>query len=692
MTETAEQYYRIPDWGVGYFRVGENGQVMVHPTKEDHVRVGLRTLVDQLRNRGFRTPIHLHFPQMIHYSVGKLAQSFERACGEFAYQGRYTPVYPVKVNQLGPVVQAVLAGGADAGIGLEAGSRTELAAVLSVIPSTSRIICNGYKDTAYTELACQAAAHCPETTLVIEKFSELDILFNVIDRTDLKTIPRIGIRARLHTRGKGKWEESGGDFAKFGLTAAEILGAVETLRERELLDQLDLLHVHIGSQITHTTKVKQMVQEAGMLYAELVKLGTSVRVIDFGGGLGVDYDGSRSPGDSSINYSMTEYANNIVFHLKDVCNQKGVPEPDLITESGRAMVAHHGMVVVDAFEQHSLFSPMPVINTDFSTEKALFDLQETYDTINTRNLWEYFHDAVHMKEQLHTRFNMGVVSLREKAAGEQIFWNIVRKAVALAHRVDSRPEELDALEAHMASKYVSNFSIFQSIPDAWSIRQLFPVVPIQRLDELPGEAATLADITCDSDGKINRFVDDSASAHTLRLHKMKDDHYYLGIFLTGAYQQAMGNTHNLFGRPDTLFVTVTGSDSFELVHDISGDTVADQMHRFQYEPANLTERLGTDTADAILGSSTYLDRKPQPRPEPMQQPVKIRFRVSGLDCDRCRAELSALLADLPMVVHFDFTDNELTVSLMDTQLVPHLTDIMQQAGFDTTPEPGHVDG
>ena len=375
MTETAEQYYRIPDWGVGYLRVAENGQVVLHPTKEEDIQVGLRTLVDDLARRGHRAPLHLHFPQVIDYSVRKLVRSFQRACSEFEYGGTYTPVYPVKVNQLAPVVQTILDAGRDAGIGLEAGSKAELAAVLSRIPATGRIVCNGYKDAQYVELACKAARTIPNTTLVIEKYSELDILFDTIQQLKPDFLPRIGIRARLHTRGTGKWEESGGDFARFGLTAAELLAAVGAIRDEGLLDQLHMLHVHIGSQITHTVNVKRMVQEAGMLYAELVKAGYPIRTIDFGGGLGVDYDGSRSPGDSSINYTMTEYANNIVFHLKDICKQKQVPEPNLMTESGRAMVAHHALVVVDAFEQHSLFSPMPVINTDFSTAKVLFDLK-----------------------------------------------------------------------------------------------------------------------------------------------------------------------------------------------------------------------------------------------------------------------------------------------------------------------------
>lgn len=692
MTETAEQYYRIPDWGVGYFRVGDNGQVVIHPTKRPDCQIGLRTLVDKLVAEGHRTPLHLHFPQMVAYSVQKLVRSFKRAREEFNYDGEYTPIYPIKVNQQAQVVGAVLEGGAGTGIGLEAGSKAELAAVLAMMPENGKIVCNGYKDREYVELACEAARIVPETILVIEKYAELEILFDVLADIRPSRVPFIGIRARLHTRGTGKWEESGGDFAKFGLTAAEILAAGNAIREHGLLDQLYMLHVHIGSQITHTVNVKRLVQEAGMLYAELVLAGFPVRTIDFGGGLGVDYDGSRSPGDSSINYTMTEYANNIVFHLKDVCKQKAVPEPDLFTESGRAMVAHHAMVVTDAFEQHSLFSPMPVLNTDFSKEKVLFDLKETYDAINTRNLWEYFHDAVHMKEQLHTRFNMGVLSLKEKAAGEQIFWNVVRKAVALAHRVDSRPEELEALQALMASKYVTNFSIFQSVPDAWAIRQLFPIVPIQRLGELPGEDATLADITCDSDGKINRFVDGGATSPTLRLHKIRDDRYYLGIFLTGAYQQAMGNQHNLFGRPDTIFVRVTGENTFEIESSLGADTIADQLDRFGYDPAALRKRLGDEAADRILSQQTYLDRIPRVQHSPMQQPVSCQFDINGIDCSRCRAELEALLSDLPMVTGYSLTATRLTVSIMDRELRPHLEDIIRQAGFDLFTESDHVDG
>ncbi len=691
LTETAEQYYRIPDWSAGYLRAGEDGELRLHPTKDGDVSIGLKTLTDALAAAGHRTPVSLHFPQIIDFAVSKLCRSFERAAAEFGYGGRYAPVYPIKVNQFAPVVDGIHRAGQPWGIGLEAGSKAELVAILSRNDMPKRIVCNGYKDRDYLQLAVQAASR-QDVFVVIEKYSELDILLQVLEETGTKKPPLLGIRARLHTRGTGKWEESGGDFAKFGLTAAEILAACDRIREAGLLDRLTMLHVHIGSQITHSAKVKSMVFEAGMLYAELYRAGIPLKILDFGGGLGVDYDGSRSSGAASINYTMTEYANNLIFHLKDVCAQKDVPEPDIFTESGRAMVAFHAMVVVDAFEQHSLFSPMPVLDTDWNREKVLFDLKDTYDSINTRNLWEYFHDAVHMREQLHTLFSMGSLSLREKAAGEQIFWNIARKAFSMAHRVDSRPEELERIQGLMATKYVTNFSIFQSIPDAWAIQQLFPIVPLQRLNELPGEHATLADITCDSDGKINRFVDMGQNRQTLRLHKLKDQRYYLGVFLTGAYQQTMGNPHNLFGRTDSLFIRVTGTDTFEIEQVIPGDRVRDQLERYGYDPNSFSANWGGETGGSVLDSSTYLDRIPSTDTSAASVPITVVYRIPQLDCDRCRMELEGLLADLPMVSAYHISGDRARISVPNADTFPHLEAILKDAGFDTIEDPDRVDG
>ncbi len=691
LTETAEQYYRIPDWSAGYLRAGEDGELRLYPTKQDTLHIGLKTLTDALNRAGHHTPVSIHFPQMLEFAVSKLCRSFERAADEFGYSGRYAPVYPIKVNQLAPVVKGIQTAGEEWGIGLEAGSKAELAAILSLDEQPQRIICNGYKDRDYLRLAVRAASR-QEVFIVIEKYSELDELFHVLEESGNTGLPLLGIRARLHTRGTGKWEESGGDFAKFGLTAAEILAACDRIRESGLLDRLKMLHVHIGSQITHSAKVKSMVFEAGMLYAELYRTGVPLTILDFGGGLGVDYDGSRSSGAASINYTMTEYANNLVFHLKDVCAQKDVPEPDIFTESGRAMVAFHAMLVVDAFEQHSLFSPMPVLDTDWDKEKVLLDLKDTYDSINTRNLWEYFHDAVHMREQLHTLFSMGSLSLHEKAAGEQIFWNIARKAFSLAHRVDSRPEELERIQGLMATKYVTNFSIFQSIPDAWAIQQLFPIVPLQRLNELPGEHATLADITCDSDGKINRFVDMGQNRQTLRLHRLKDQRYYLGVFLTGAYQQTMGNPHNLFGRPDSLFIRVTGTDTFEIEQVIPGDKVRDQLERHGFDPETFTENWGPDTGRTILDSSTYLDRVPASDTSPGSVPITVVYRIPQLDCDRCRMDLEGLLADLPMVSAYSISGDRARISVPNADTFPHLEAILKDAGFDTIEDPDRVDG
>lgn len=683
MNETAEQYYGIPDWGSGFFHASNDGHLVLDPTKHGHAEVDLFNLVNQLKKQGYRTPMHLHFLQMLEYSVTKLIGSFDRAGKEFAYQGTYTPIYPIKVNQLAPVVDTILKAGVHAGIGLEAGSLAELAAVMTVAPENGTIVCNGYKDATYIKLLCAAAQKIRRVFLVIEKYSELTLLADVLETLKPPRLPILGIRARLHTRGTGKWEESGGDFAKFGLTASEIIEACDFLKEKGLLNQLRMLHVHIGSQITHTRKVKSMVEEAGMLYAEMMSMGMPIDIIDFGGGLGVDYDGSRSSGASSINYTMTEYANNIIFHMKDVCQRKGVPEPNVFTESGRAITAYHSLLVVDVFEKHSLFRPMSMPVMDTGTDKLLFDLKDTLDHISIKNLMEYFHDAIHMKEQLHTLFNIGALSLEKKAVGEQIFWNIVRKVTALAVQMENRPEELASLDGLLASKYVTNFSIFRSLPDAWAIHQLFPIAPIHRLNEIPGEAAILADITCDSDGKINEFVDISSTRHTLRFHSLRNEPYFLGIFLTGAYQEAMGNAHNLFGNPDTFFLNVLPDGSVQTQVHMPADQVRDMLKQEGYDPEVFIRKWEkVPEVKQILEGNTYLNRTPTAASQIPTVPITVFYTVPQLDCDRCRAEAGDLLSELPMVTGFEISSEEIRVSVVSADLLPAMESILKEAGFD----------
>ena len=687
ITENAEQYYRVPDWGAGFFRGGKEGHLWLHPEKKAAHRMNLYTFVEEMRKQGHRTPLKLHFPQMLRYSISKLSGSFARAAGEFNYSGEYTPVYPIKANPHAKVVESVLSAAPPGQIGLEAGSIPELAAVLSMAEKETPIVCNGYKDESYMRLILAAARGMNRVFLVIEKFSELHIFAATVAKTKAQKLPFLGIRARLHTRGTGKWEESGGDFAKFGLTASEIVEACDFLEKKGFLHRLTMLHAHIGSQVTHSRKIKGMVEEAGMIYAEMVRMGVPLEIVDLGGGLGVDYDGSRSSGEFSINYTVTEYANNLVFHMKSVCEQQEVPEPALFTESGRAISAYHSMVVVDMLEKHSLFHPMDVEKSMEGEDKLLVDLMETYQLINARNLVEYFHDAIHMKEQLHTLFNVGVLTLRQKASGEQIFWNIVRKAMGLASRLDHRPEELETLEKLLASKYVTNFSTFRSVPDAGAIGQIFPIAPIHRLGELPTEPAIIADITCDSDGKITRFADISSIRETLKFHRLKNSPYYVGIFLTGAYQDAMANAHNLFGTPETFFIEVTGDNRYEISHHIPGETVGDMLSKNGYNPEIFSEKWEEAPGTSeVLKNSTDLNRIPAAEPGGNTSPVKISLEIHRIDCPRCRADILAILSDLPMVNEFELTKKHLLLTLASKELLPHLESILKEAGFSVKTE------
>ncbi len=687
ITENAEQYYRIPDWGAGFFHGGKAGHLWLRPTKDPLIKVDLYDLVEKVQNQGHFTPLKFHFPQMLQYSISKLDRSFTRAAKEFNYSGTYTPIYPIKANPFAPVVEAVLAAGSPHGIGLEAGSISELAAIMSVAKKETPLVCNGYKDETYMRLILTAANQMDRVYLVIEKFSELLIFASIVETIKPAKLPFLGIRARLHTHGTGKWKESGGDFAKFGLTASEIVEACDFLEKHGLLNRLTMLHAHIGSQVTHSRKVKAMVEETGMIYAEMIRMDVPIKIVDLGGGLGVDYDGSRSSGEFSINYTVTEYANNLIFHMKGVCEQQEVPDPELFTESGRAITAYHSMLIVDVMEKHSLSHSMSVEKSIEEEDKVLVDLVETYQLMNARNLVEYFHDAVHMKEQLHTLFSIGVLNLKQKAIGEQVFWNIVQKAIELAPRMDQRPEELEMLDSLMASKYVTNFSTFRSVPDADSIGQIFPIAPIHRLGEVPVESAIIADITCDSDGKIDRFADISTTRSTLKFHRLKNEPYYLGIFLTGAYQDAMANSHNLFGTPDTFFVEVTGDNTFQITHHVPKDTIADMLIRNGYQPLVFGEKWGRDAdATEILNGSTYLHRIPTAGPEQGTSPVSISLLIHQMDCPRCRADIRALLSDLPMVSEFKITENHLHLTIASSELIPHLESLLKEAGFSVETE------
>ena len=682
--ETPENYYRIKDWGVRYFSVNEKGNLCVNPTKREDIFAEIPLLVEKARKEHNLTlPITFNFGQIIDYSIAKIVRSFEKAIEEFKGAKGYKPVYPIKVNQNALVVDEVLKGGKRFSIGIEAGSKAELCAIIEKADRETTVICNGFKDIEYIKLIKEAAAYFDEIFVVVDKFSELFLIEEVFKDSD--KLPFIGIRCRLHTRGTGKWEMSGGDYAKFGLTAMEIVKAIEFLKEKGLLNRVKLLHAHIGSQITHTAKIKEMVYEAGVLYAELKLMGVDLKYIDFGGGLAVDYDGSKSATSSSANYTITEYANNIVFHLKEICDSKNVEVPFVITESGRAMVAYHSFVVFNVFEYTSLFkqSDLPE-KYDFSKNEILFNLKDTYDVIDSKNLREYFHDAVHFKNRLHTLFNEGILSLEEKAVGEVLFWNIVKKAAIISRKMQDLPEELENLDALLAVKYVSNFSIFNSIPDFWAIEQLFPVCPVQRLNEMPVVNATLVDITCDSDGKIDKFVDFAKYSDTIKLHKLNNGEYLLGVFLTGAYQKTLGNIHNLFGETASVWVSVTGKNKFEFTNVSKGKSVEQLLSSEGYEVVPVIEKIKDKKfIHSVLNTDSYLKTTGKVFLGGKLKSVFLKYKVENLQCARCRGELISLVSEASIVSSFkvDKERETIEITLESQEAKPVFEELLTKNGF-----------
>lgn len=675
--ETPEQYYRIPNWGVGYFRVNKEGHLCVHPNKTSGIYIDLFQFINNKSKTGIKPPVSIHFPQILSHSIHKVTHAFESAKNEFQYSGNYTPIFPIKVNQSKDVVTSILNSGKDVELGLEAGTKTELAAILCIADKSTSVVCNGYKDKDYIRLMFEAGKICKEVFIVIEKYSELRLLKEVLNENSEMGNLFIGIRARLNTRGSGKWEESGGDFAKFGLTAAEIVESINFLLKNKLLQFTKMLHVHIGSQITNTSKIKDMVYEAGFLYAEMTKMKVPLEIIDFGGGLAIDYDGSRSSAASSSNYTVTTYANNLVFHLGEVCKKKQVPEPNIFSESGRAFTAHHSMLIINAFDKTSVYSDRTLDNHDLYGEELLLenpllkDLKYTFDALNSKTLHEYFQDAIHYKDQIQALFKMGMLTLKEKAVGEQLFWGIVKKATSLIRKFDERPEGFEDLEEMLASKYICNFSIFNSMPDSWAIKQLFPISPIHRLDEMPQETATLADITCDSDGKIEEFVDVSNVRNSIKLHRPNGKPYYLGVFLTGAYQKVLGNKHNLLNNPTEFFINVSGQNEYEIVKLIKTLNVENTLNSVGYDTDMLKENIKDQkTAESLLESSTYLNRDFKKNVLKDIQEITTTIFVKDMECNRCLDELKILLDDFPTVkeYHIDISKLQIKITVEDNNL------------------------
>ena len=577
-------------WGTSYFGINDKGDVYVTPCK-DNTQIDIRDIMDELALRDITPPVLLRFPDILDNRIEKTSSCFEKAAKEYDYKGEGFIIYPIKVNQMQPVVEEIISHGRKFNLGLEAGSKPELHAVIAVqCQSDSLIICNGYKDQSYIELALLAQKMGKRIFIVVEKLNELDIIARIAKKLGVR--PNLGVRIKLASSGSGKWEESGGDASKFGLTSSELLAALEILESKGMKDCLKLIHFHIGSQITKIRRIQTALREASQFYIQMHKMGYDVEFVDCGGGLGVDYDGTRSSNsESSVNYSIQEYVNDCLYTFIEAANANGIKHPNLITEGGRSLSAHHSVLVIDVLETASL----PEMNEEYEptpeSHKLVKDLYEIWDNLNPRTMMEDWHDAEQIREEALDLFSHGMVDLQTRAEIERMYWSVCREVNSMAKSMKHLPEELKGLDKLLADKYFCNFSLFQSLPDSWAIDQLFPIVPLQRLDERPTRSATIQDITCDSDGKIANFVTNRHLSHILPVHTIKkNDPYYLGVFLVGAYQEILGDMHNLFGDTNAVHISVKdGKYNIDQIFD--GETVEEVLSYVQYNPKKLVRQL-----------------------------------------------------------------------------------------------------
>lgn len=585
----ALELYNVNGWGKDFFSINDAGHVEVTPSGPGLARIDLKDLVDDLRDRGLNLPILIRFSDILRRRVETLCGSFQQAIAENDYKGSYRGVYPIKVNQQRHVVEELIEYGRPFNLGLEAGSKPELLVALALQENPEALIlCNGYKDRGYIETAMLAQKLGRKVIIVIDRSNELETIITA--SRDLGIKPVIGMRARLSTKGAGKWVESTGDRSKFGLTTTEMVEAVERLRREGMLDSLQLLHFHIGSQITAIRAIKDALREASRIFVELHALGANMRYMDCGGGLGVDYDGSQTNFHSSVNYTLPEYAADIVSQIAEACNAKGVPHPDIVTESGRALTAHHSVLVFNVLDTNQmLLGHIPDTLAD-DEHRVIQQLYETFEGVSRKNFQEAYHDALQLKEEGITAFNLGFLDLRARARVEQLFYATIEKILKIVRDLSYVPDELEGLEKQLSDTYYCNFSLFQSLPDHWAVRQLFPTMPIQRLNVKPTRRAVLADLTCDSDGKMDQFIDLRDVKHFLELHPKNGEPYYVASFLVGAYQEILGDLHNLFGDTDAVHVKLDGDD-YRVEHVVEGDSVTEVLSYVQYTKDDLISRV-----------------------------------------------------------------------------------------------------
>ena len=593
----AAELYEIERWGKGYFSISPAGHVLVHPTKDPSRAIDLKQLTDHLQLRGIGLPVLIRFKDILRHRVGDIHNAFKSAITQHGYEGKYICVYPIKVNQQRQVVEEVLDFGREYGFGLEAGSKPELLAVAAQAYNDTPIICNGFKDAEFIEMAMLAQKIGRTVIPVVEKYTELGLILKYAERVGVR--PKIGMRVKLAARGGGRWQGSGGYRSKFGLTVAEVLRGLEELRARGMEDCFKLLHFHLGSQIPNIRIVKGALNEAARVYTELVKAGAGLEYLDVGGGLGVDYDGSQTNFESSVNYTLEEYANDVVYHIQTVCNDEGVKHPTIVSESGRAIVAYHSVLIFNVLGVSAFGGEKIPEAVNPEAEQPVIDLHETHQNLNARNALESYHDAQQALDMALSLFSSGYMPLEQRCQAENLYWAILVKLKKLVAQMDDIPEDLQGLDDAMADTYFCNFSLFQSCPDSWAIKQLFPVMPIHRLNTPPTHHAVLGDITCDSDGKIDQFIDRRDVKRTLPLHPVDGDPYYLGVFLVGAYQEILGDLHNLFGDTHAVHVSLDDRGSVVLDHVIKGDTVKEVLDYVEFDADTLVRKLRHDVEHAV---------------------------------------------------------------------------------------------
>ncbi|MDF1566143.1 MAG: biosynthetic arginine decarboxylase [Deltaproteobacteria bacterium] len=597
--------YQLDRWGMGYFGVSENGTVQVLPRKEGHSPIDLQSLVEEVRRRGIAPPLLLRFPDLVEARIDELHNAFAAAIKEYGYGGGYRGVYPIKVNQDRWVVDPIVSGSADHLYGLEAGTKPELLAVMALARADDAlVICNGYKDEEYVDAALLCQRLGRQVFLVLEKESELDLV--VARARAMKVKPNLGVRVRLSSRGAGKWKQSAGDRAKFGLSADEVVRAVKRLKEEDLFDCLKMVHFHLGSQVSAIRSLKDALAEATRFYVELTAMGAPLKYLDVGGGLGIDYDGSGSSWAASVNYSLQEYANDVVYYTAQACDEAEVAHPTLVTESGRAVVAPHAVLITEVLGVTSFVPEGELEVPEDHDNVVVRTLSELYREVSRKNFLEVYHDALYNKEQVLTLFSLGHLSLEERVIAERLYWALCGKILTIARGEPEFPEELESLDAALADIYYCNFSLFQSLPDAWAVDQLFPVLPIHRLGESPDRRVVLADVTCDSDGKLTRFIGGRDVEDVLPVHALGDEPYYLGVFLVGAYQESLGDLHNLFGKINALNVR-SSETGYRIEHVEAGDTVLEVLRVAGYSRNQLVSRLRMAAEDAIDEGRMSLD-------------------------------------------------------------------------------------